>query len=124
MDYTFTLLISIIIVALTGFFGNIIVIIVYIFDRNLHSFTNYFFVNLSVVDILIVLICLPIGILDVVMEGVWIFGKFYCHFEIFVEAVLLSVSSLTLISISIERFLAIFRPLHVIFLKTCCLFVK
>lgn len=113
MDYTILFLILITIVALAGFAGNIIVIIVYIFDRNLHSFTNYFFVNLSVVDILIVLICLPIGILDVVMEGVWIFGKFYCHFEIFIEAVLLSVSSLTLISISVERFLAIFRPLHV-----------
>lgn len=113
MDYTILFLISIFVVAFAGFAGNIIVIIVYIFDRNLHSFTNYFFVNLSVVDILIVIICLPVGIFDVVMEGVWIFGKFYCHFEIFVEAVLLSVSSLTLISISIERFFAISRPLHV-----------
>ncbi|RMZ97735.1 orexin receptor type 2 [Brachionus plicatilis] len=112
MDYSILFLISIVIVAFAGFAGNIIVIIVYIFDRNLHSFTNYFFVNLSIVDILIVIVCLPVGIFDVVMEGVWIFGKFYCHFEVFVEGVLLSVSSLTLISISIERFLAISRPLH------------
>ncbi|CAF0929624.1 unnamed protein product [Brachionus calyciflorus] len=112
MDYTVLFFISILTVALIGLIGNIVVIIVYTFDKSLRSFTNYFFVNLSIVDILIVLVCLPVGLLDLLMEGAWILGEIACKLEFFIEAVLISVSSLTLISISIERFYAIFQPIH------------
>lgn len=112
-NYVIIFFVSILSVAVMGFLGNIVVIIVYLFDKSLRSFTNYFFVNLSFVDLLIVIICLPVGLLDLIHEGVWILGEFVCNFQYFIEGVLISVSSLTLISISIERFFAISQPLHV-----------
>jgi hypothetical protein len=96
-----------------GLVGNVIVIIVYTLDDKLRSFTTYFFVNLSLVDILIGLFCLPIGLLDMYTGGEWILGRFVCHVSFFAESTFFSVSSLTLIAISIERLCAIVRPLQV-----------
>lgn len=101
------------VVAFVGLVGNIVVIIVYLFDKNLKSFTNYQFVNLSITDILIVLTCLPVGMLDMINEGEWILGEFVCYADHFIENLLTSVSSLTLISISIERLLVTIFPLQV-----------
>lgn len=114
-DYTSIYFFLIILIGLIGFSGNVIVIIVYLFDKKLRSFTNYFFVNLSIVDILIVVLCLPVGLLDMLNEGVWVLGKLVCNVEFLIESVFLSVSSLTLISISLGRFFAIQKPLHVRF---------
>lgn len=111
--YIVLFFIIILTVTVIGFLGNIVVLIVYLFDKKLRSFTNSFFVNLSIVDILIVLICLPVGLLDMIYEGYWVLGEFMCNYQHFIEGVLISVSSLTLISISIERFLAISQPLQV-----------
>lgn len=87
--------------------------IVYLFDKSLSSSTNYQFVNLSLTDILIVLTCLPVGILDSINLGEWVLGEFICYFDHFFENLLTSVSSLTLISISIERLIATVFPLQV-----------
>jgi hypothetical protein len=96
-----------------GFFGNIIVIIVYLYDKRLRSFTNYFFVNLSVVDILLIITSLPMALLDLVNNGIWTLGELVCNYQHFLEATLVSCSSLTLLSIGLERYFAISRPLKV-----------
>lgn len=113
-DYVTVYFIMIIIIGFIGLVSNIVVIIVYIFDKKLRSFTNYFFVNLSICDILIVVFCLPVGLMDMYNEGTWVLGEFICRVELFVESVFLSVSSLTLISISLGRFFATKYPLNVI----------
>ena len=69
-----------VLVALLGFAGNLVVIIVYLSDKTLRSYKNYFFVNLSLTDILIVTNCLPIVINDIVNEGYWKLGEFFCNF--------------------------------------------
>ncbi|CAF1055440.1 unnamed protein product [Brachionus calyciflorus] len=111
--YVISFLVSMSCVTVIGFLGNVIVIVVYLFDRNLKSTTNYLFVNLSITDILIVLTCFPVGILDLINEGEWRLGELICLSDHFIENLLTSVSSLTLISISLERFYATMFPLHV-----------
>lgn len=83
--YAFDLatLILIIILALIGFIGNIVVVIVYLSTAN-RSYTNYFFVNLSIVDILFTLNSLPILINDSLFYinigefGEWHLGPYFC----------------------------------------------
>jgi neuropeptide FF receptor 2 len=111
-NYVAVFFILILIAGIIGLVGNVIVIIVYVLDDKLRSFTTYFFVNLSIVDIGIVLLCLPLGLLDM-YNSHWILGKFVCHVSFFVESVFISVSSLTLIAISLERLFAIQKPLEV-----------
>lgn len=114
-DYVMVFFILTALIGFIGLCGNIIVIIVYIFDKKLRSFTNYFFVNLSIADILIVLLCLPVSLMDMINDNVWVLGEFICNFEIFIESVFLCVSALTLIGISVARFFATQQPIHVRF---------
>jgi hypothetical protein len=112
-NYVAVFFILILLIAIVGLIGNVIVIIVYVLDDKLRSFTTYFFVNLSIVDISIALFCLPIGLMDMYFEGDWILGEFVCHVSFFAESTFFCVSSLTLVSISLERLWAIQRPLQV-----------
>lgn len=100
------------IVGSIGLVGNIFVIIIYLYDKRLKSYTNYFFINLSVVDILILLVCLPVALMDLWNEGYWVLGELMCNSQHFFENALISVSSLTLISIACERYFAIAWPLQ------------
>lgn len=111
--YIVIFMIFISLVTLVGLFGNIIVIIVYTFDKNLKSSTNHLFINLSLTDILIVLTCFPVALMDLINYGEWTLGEFICHMDYFMENLLTSVSSLTLISISLERLYVTVFPLHV-----------
>jgi hypothetical protein len=72
-----------VIFATLGLIGNTVVIIVYTFDKTLRSFTNYFFANLSITDIMIVLSCLPVALLDLLNHGEWVLGEFMCSYAYF-----------------------------------------
>ena len=75
-----------ILIATLGLIGNIAVLIVYSFDKTLKSINNYFFANLCITDILIVLICLPVAILDLLNYGQWVLGENMCkNGEIYVD---------------------------------------
>jgi hypothetical protein len=112
-NYVLVFFILVIIVAIAGFIGNLIVVIVYVFDAKLNSPKTYFFVNLSTIDILIALLCLPVGLLDMYTDGRWALNERACQAFFFAENVFISVSSLTLISISIKRLHATLKPLEV-----------
>lgn len=110
--YTNLFILAMALVGGIGLVGNILVIIIYLYDKRLKSYTNYFFINLSVVDILILVVCLPVALMDLWNEGHWVLGKLICHAQHFIENALISVSSLTLISIACERYFAIAWPLQ------------
>lgn len=114
-DYEIFFFSIILFVGVAGFLGNLVVIIVYLYDKSMRrSFVSKcFFVNLSLVDILIILVALPVGLMDLAYAGVWQLGEFFCKMEHFIESMLVCVSALTLIFIGIERYLAITRPFKV-----------
>lgn len=62
---------------------NLIVIYVYAIDKNTNKFTSFFFINLSISDILILLICLPVSVIDMMFPNEWFFGLIYCKFILF-----------------------------------------
>ena len=63
-----------------GLMANLLVILVYLFNKNMKNHSNYFFANLSLSDILVITVCIPVAISDLVYDGEWIFGYFYCKF--------------------------------------------
>jgi hypothetical protein len=63
---------------LIGFFGNALVIIVVCCNKSLQHNTNYCLVNLSVADLLLILVCMPSAIVDLYAKEVWYFGYILC----------------------------------------------
>jgi hypothetical protein len=73
----FTIKIALLIYAVAfviGIFGNGLVVIVAFLNKTQHhnfGTTNYCLVNLSVADLLFILVCLPSAILDLFSQEVW-----------------------------------------------------
>ncbi|CAF4213536.1 unnamed protein product [Rotaria socialis] len=112
-----------ILVLISGLIGNFIVLFVIFKNNDLKHFTNYFFANLSAADVLVLLFCIPTAIHDVWAKDQWYMGKFFCLINQYIESCATSVSSLTIMAISFERFIAICEPfkVHDIFNETLTL---
>ncbi|CAF0870888.1 unnamed protein product [Brachionus calyciflorus] len=96
-----------------GLLTNSLVVVVFLFKSELRQYTNYFFTNLSIADLLVIIVCIPVAISDLLSPDIWNFGVIYCKMYYFIEYCVTSVSSLTIIFISLERYFAISKPLSV-----------
>ena len=67
-----------IVIFLFGIVSNVLVIIVYSISDNFKNYTRYFFINLSISDIISLAICIPKAISDLYITGGWKFGFYYC----------------------------------------------
>ncbi|KAF9409027.1 hypothetical protein HW555_011476, partial [Spodoptera exigua] len=74
--------------------------------------TNYFIVNLAVGDILMTLFCVPFSFVPMLILRYWPFGFVMCKVVNYTQAVSVLVSAYTLLAISIDRYMAIMRPLR------------
>ncbi|KAL4216733.1 hypothetical protein ACF0H5_024456 [Mactra antiquata] len=95
---------------ITGLFGNTFVIFVIVKFKSMRTLTNYFLVNLAIGDIFVLLICIPITLGRSVYKK-WIFGEILCKLAPFVQGSVVAVSVLSLLSISVSRYFAIYKPL-------------
>ena len=67
------------IILLVGITGNALVPIVIAKSKDLRNSTNIFLVNLALADFLVILICLPTGLIELhSTPGVWYLGKSMC----------------------------------------------
>ncbi|XP_053947129.1 allatostatin-A receptor [Anastrepha ludens] len=97
--------------ALTGFFGNTLVILVVIFNQQMHSTTNLLIVNLAVADLLFVVFCIPFTATDYITEY-WPFGDVWCRSVQYLIVVTAFASIYTLVLMSVDRFLAVVHPIR------------
>lgn len=65
---------------LIGVVGNIMVIFVVIRVREMRTSINYCFVNLSVADLLVLLICQPSAMVEFYGEDRWFLGDVMCKY--------------------------------------------
>lgn len=63
-----------------GLIANILVIFVYIFDTQSKKQKKYFFINLSISDIAVLLVCVPITITDLYSPDEWLYGWVFCKY--------------------------------------------
>ncbi|XP_033758698.1 QRFP-like peptide receptor [Pecten maximus] len=93
-----------------GILGNIFVIAVVVQYQHMRTLTNVFLVNLTVGDLLVVCICIPMTLGSYIYSN-YIFGNVLCKLTPFLQGTAVAVSSLSLLCISINRYFAIHSPL-------------
>ncbi|XP_077559279.1 cholecystokinin receptor type A-like [Haemaphysalis longicornis] len=91
--------------------GNVLVLVTLVQNKRMRTVTNVFLVNLAVSDLLLGVFCMPFTLIGSVLRN-FVFGELMCKFIPYLQAVSVSVSVWTLVSISMERFFAIVRPLQ------------
>ncbi|XP_055623616.1 pyrokinin-1 receptor isoform X2 [Toxorhynchites rutilus septentrionalis] len=101
-----------IIIMCLGVIGNIMVPIVILKTKDMRNSTNIFLTNLSIADLLVLLICTPTVLVEVNSPPeVWVLGEEMCKAVPFVELTVAHASVLTILAISFERYYAICEPL-------------
>ena len=63
-----------------GVTGNCLVVIVIWRNPDMRTTTNFFLVNLSVADLLVLLVCMPPSFVDLYTKEVWVFGAAMCKY--------------------------------------------
>uniref|UniRef100_T1JGH4 G-protein coupled receptors family 1 profile domain-containing protein n=1 Tax=Strigamia maritima TaxID=126957 RepID=T1JGH4_STRMM len=96
-----------------GVFGNLLVPLVIWRNKDMRNSTNLFLVNLSVADLLVLLVCMPTVIVEIhsAKPESWILGEGMCKAVPFLELTMAHGSVLTILAISFERYYAICKPL-------------
>nr|ALM88301.1 neuropeptide receptor A6-A [Chilo suppressalis] len=96
-----------------GVIGNVMVPIVILKTKDMRNSTNIFLVNLSIADLMVLLVCTPTVLVEVNSKpDTWVLGKELCLAVPFVELTVTHASVLTILAISFERYYAICEPLR------------
>ncbi len=102
-----------------GITGNVLVCYVVCRNKAMHTVTNLFITNLALSDILLCFLAVPFTPLYTFLER-WIFGNLLCHMVPYAQGVSVYISTLTLTSIAMDRFVVIIYPFrHRMKLVTC-----
>ncbi|XP_011157876.2 RYamide receptor-like isoform X2 [Solenopsis invicta] len=94
---------------LIGVIANIFVIIM-VCKYHLKSVTYYFVINLSVADLLVAIICMPMTISQEISMS-WNQSEFLCKLTSYLQSVSVTASIYTIMAMSIDRYLAIRNPM-------------
>ncbi|KAG9331391.1 hypothetical protein AGOR_G00193430 [Albula goreensis] len=96
-------------VTLLGVVGNLALILIIVRQKEMHNVTNILIANLSVSDLLVSIMCLPITLVYTFMDH-WVFGEVMCKLNGMVQCFSISVSIFSLVLIAVERHQLIVNP--------------
>ncbi|KAI8046597.1 tachykinin-like peptides receptor 99D [Drosophila gunungcola] len=98
--------------------GNLIVVWIVMTTKRMRTVTNYFIVNLSIADAMVSSLNVTFSYYYM-LDSDWPFGEFYCKLTQFISMLSICASVFTLMAISIDRYVAIIRPLQPRMSKRC-----
>ncbi|XP_078657387.1 G-protein coupled receptor 54-like [Branchiostoma floridae x Branchiostoma belcheri] len=96
--------------AVIGLVGNSLVIHIILRDKAMHTATNYFILSLAVTDMAFLAFSVPFTASTYLLPS-WVFGEFMCKFVMYMNQVTVTATCITLTAMSVDRCLAIARPL-------------
>nr|XP_006823182.1 PREDICTED: probable G-protein coupled receptor No9-like [Saccoglossus kowalevskii] len=99
--------------------GNILVILAVGISRKLRSVTNHFIVSLAMADLLLGVSVLPFSA-TLELLSFWVFGKTWCVIWLAVDVLICTASILNLCAISLDRYIAITRPMSYCHIMSKC----
>lgn len=97
-------------IGITGFIGNLLVVITVLFNAQMRNTTNLLIFNLSFADLLFICFCIPFTAVDYSIAGVWPFGELWCQTVQYLIPITAYISIYTLVLMSLDRFLAVCYP--------------
>jgi hypothetical protein len=97
-----------------GVFGNLLVSVVVIKNKAMHTVTNLFILNLAISDVVMCLFAVPFTPLQS-FTGKWLFGEALCILFPFSQGVSVYISTLTLTIIALDRLVQPSTRTHI-----CC----
>ncbi|XP_072947221.1 prolactin-releasing peptide receptor-like [Epargyreus clarus] len=97
------------IIFVLGLIGNLLVCYVVIRNKAMQTVTNLFITNLALSDILLCIFAVPFTPLYS-FRGSWSWGSLLCHMMPSAQGCSVYISTLTLMSIAIDRFFVIIYP--------------
>lgn len=98
-------------ILVTTLVGNVLVVAIIYLDYRLHRPGFYFLANLSAADLLVATVYIPFYI-DSTLEQNWSYSKTWCKIHAVIISASFNASLVTLSFISVDRLLAITKPLR------------
>ncbi|XP_023325610.1 neuropeptides capa receptor [Eurytemora carolleeae] len=108
-----------VLVFLTGLVGNLSVCLVIARNRSLHNAMNYYLISLAVADLTILILGLPNELSIYWHQYPFPFGELFCKLRSFISETSSYASVLTIMAFSLERYIAICRPLQALPWSDC-----
>lgn len=99
------------IICIFGLAGNILVCVAIIRFRHLRTVTNFLLVSLAVADSAVCLIVMPLAAFQEINGGKWLLGKAVCDIWVGLDVLMSTASIWNLYAVSIDRYLAVSRPI-------------
>ncbi|KAK3089195.1 hypothetical protein FSP39_001654 [Pinctada imbricata] len=112
----YALVVIYVVIITISLFGNALVVLSFLCNRNMRSTTNLFILSLAISDILLTVTTTPFN-LGTVLTTTWIYGSFACKLVPAMMTFCVANSSLTLCCIAFDRFYAIVYPFKVRFFQ-------
>lgn len=96
-----------------GFVGNLLVVVIIIRTRSMHTTTNCYLMSLALADCLVLLAATLPAVPETFFKvDEWPFGRALCSILIYVQYVGVDASSLSIAAFTVERYIAICHPIR------------
>ncbi|XP_075900973.1 opsin 4xa isoform X2 [Nelusetta ayraudi] len=109
----YTVAFFILVIGTVGVAGNALVMYAFFCNKKLRTPPNFFIMNLAVSDFLMAITQSPIFFVNSLYKG-WIFGETGCKMYAFCGALFGIASMINLLTISVDRYIVITKPLRAI----------
>jgi len=99
------------IIMLSSLIGNTLIILAIYRNHSLRSITSVFIANLAMADFLLALLGMPFTMASSITYE-WVFGQVWCTINGMLNSIFCIASMLSLAAVSIDRYVAIIKPLQ------------